>query len=54
MTCSRIAGNLVGPASTSPKHFMVKLESLLVFLASLGETSLVRILSKRSLEVIFS
>jgi hypothetical protein len=33
---------------------MVKLESLLVSLASLGETSMVWVLSKRSLEVVFS
>jgi hypothetical protein len=33
---------------------MVELEDLLVSLASLGETSLVRVLSKRSLEVVFS
>jgi hypothetical protein len=33
---------------------MVELESLLVSLASLGETNLVRVLSKRSLEVVFS
>jgi hypothetical protein len=33
---------------------MVELENLLVSLASLGETSLVRVLLKRSLEVVFS
>jgi hypothetical protein len=33
---------------------MVELESLLISLASLGEISLVRVLSKRSLEVVFS
>jgi hypothetical protein len=33
---------------------MVKLESLLVSLASLGETSLVQVLLKRSLEVVIS
>jgi hypothetical protein len=33
---------------------MVELERLLVSLASIGETSLVQVLSKRSLEVIFS
>jgi hypothetical protein len=33
---------------------MVELESLLVSLALLGETSLVWVLSKRSLEVVFS
>jgi hypothetical protein len=33
---------------------MVELESLLISLASLGEISLVWVLSKRSLEVVFS
>jgi hypothetical protein len=33
---------------------MVELESLLVSLAMLGETSSVRVLLKRSLEVVFS
>jgi hypothetical protein len=33
---------------------MVELESLLVSLVSLGETSSVRVLLKRSLEVVFS
>jgi hypothetical protein len=33
---------------------MVELESPLVSLALLGETSLIRVLSKRSLEVVFS
>jgi hypothetical protein len=33
---------------------VVELESLLVSLASLDETSLVQVLSKRSLEVVFS
>jgi hypothetical protein len=33
---------------------MVELESLLVSLASLGKTSMVRVLSKRSLELVFS
>jgi hypothetical protein len=33
---------------------MVELESLLVSLASLSEISLVRVPSKRSLEVVFS
>jgi hypothetical protein len=33
---------------------MVELESLLVSLAVLGETSPVRVLSKRSLEMVFS
>jgi hypothetical protein len=33
---------------------MVELESSLVSLALLGETSLIQVLSKRSLEVVFS
>jgi hypothetical protein len=33
---------------------MVEFESLLISLASLGEISLVQVLSKRSLEVVFS
>jgi hypothetical protein len=33
---------------------MVELKNLLVFLAWLGETSLVQVLSKRNLEVVFS
>jgi hypothetical protein len=44
----------MGPALRSPEHFMVELESLLVSLASFGETSLVRVFSKRSLEGVFS
>jgi hypothetical protein len=33
---------------------MVELESLLVFQVSLGETNQIRVLSERSLEVVFS
>jgi hypothetical protein len=44
----------VDPASTRLEYFMVELESLLVSLTSLGETSLVWVLLKRSPEVVFS
>jgi hypothetical protein len=46
--------NPAGPVSTSPERFMVKFGSLLVLSGLASGTSLIRILSKRNLEVVFS
>jgi hypothetical protein len=41
-----LAGYPVGPASTSPEHFIVELEGLLVSPILPDESSLVQVLSK--------
>jgi hypothetical protein len=47
-------GNPMGPASTTLEHFMVELEDLLVSPAFPDESSLFRVLSTWSLEVVLS